>query len=280
MIKAKERIRLETDKVIAQKRRGMMARKRLGQHFLIDENIVEMIVSAVAPQGDDIIVEIGPGHGALTWPLLKQAHVVHAIELDKTLCERLDRQKNSGLKVYCADALSFDYSELADRGKLRLVGNLPYNIASPLLFRLFDATDRIVDMHFMLQAEVAQNLSAKAGEAAYSRMSIMAACCARVHHLFDVEAHAFMPPPKVQSSFVKITPRKKPCSVSQRQKLDLMVKKMFAARRKTLRKIFARQLSERDLEAAGIPPTARPGELDYQRLMVLLDLLQGALREP
>ena len=219
---------METGEVAAQKRRGMMARKRLGQHFLVDENIVETIIGAIAPQSDDIIVEIGPGRGALTWPLLKRADVVHAIELDKALCERLERRKkNSGLKVYCANALSFDYSELAGDNKLRLVGNLPYNIASPLLFRLFDAMDRIADMHFMLQAEVARNLSAKAGETAYSRMSIMAACCAHARRLFDVEAHAFLPPPKVKSSFVKITPRKRPCSVSQRQKLDRVVKEMF-----------------------------------------------------
>lgn len=254
-----------------------MAHKSLGQHFLVDESIIELIIATIAPQSHDTIVEIGPGRGALTWPLLQQVNSMHAIEVDHQLGQQLQRQSDKshgGLRVHCADALLFDYARLCQRNKLRLVGNLPYNIASPLLFRLFATMDCIADMHFMLQAEVAQNLVAQPRQPAYSRMSIMAACYVQVQCLFDVEAQAFSPPPKVRSTFVKMVPQAKPWPADQCRRLHSVVKKMFAARRKTLGKIFSRQLSAQSLAEAGIPPTARPSDLHRDQLLVLLQLLQ------
>ena len=218
----------------------------------------------------------------MTWPLLEQVKNLHAIEVDKFLCAKLERQnekKNGSLTVHCADARSFDYARLGKGRKLRLVGNLPYNLASPLLFYLLDRIDCVADMHFMLQAEVARNLAAPAGQPGCSRMGIMAACRVQVQRLFDVEAEAFSPPPKVRSTFVKMTPRETPWPAEQYQSLHRVVKKLFSARRKTLRRIFVRQLSDEALVAIGIPPTARPDNLDSRRLMALVNLLQQRQRE-
>lgn len=254
-----------------------MARKSLGQHFLVDEGVIELIVATIAARRDDAMVEIGPGRGALTWPLLQQLDRLHAIEIDRQLGRQLQQQSDQhhrGLHVHHADALSFDYVRLGAHKPLRLVGNLPYNMASPLLFHLFATMECIKDMHFMLQTEVAQRLVARPGQPAYSRMSIMAACCARAECLFGVEADAFSPAPKVKSTFVKIVPHARLWPAHQYQRLERLVKKMFATRRKTVRQIFAGQCSEPSLLKAGIPPLARPGDLHLDQLLALVQLLK------
>jgi 16S rRNA (adenine1518-N6/adenine1519-N6)-dimethyltransferase len=218
-------------------------RKRFGQHFLHDRRILERIVEAIDPQRRDAIVEIGPGEGALT----------------RLLLERVER-----LAVHCADALRFDFS--ACPAGARLVGNLPYNISTPLLFHLGGYADRVRDMHFMLQLEVVERMVAEPSTPAYGRLSVMLQTRFRMHKLFRVPAGAFRPPPKVESALVRLVP------LAERPNMDEtafanVVAAAFSARRKTLRN--ALPLAAADFEALAIDPGLRPenlGPADYVRI--------------
>src|SRR5436305_6866658 len=204
-------------------------RKRFGQHFLHDPRVLGRIVDAIAPHPDDILVEIGPGQGALTAPLLERAGKLEAIEVDRDLAAELAaRFPPFKLTVHCADALEFDFSRFPS--DLRLVGNLPYNISTPLLFHLARYADRVRDMHFMLQLEVVERMVAEHSTAEYGRLSVALQARFAMGELFNVSKGAFRPPPKVESAVVRLEPLAEPLHVDE----DLL-RRAFSARRKQLR---------------------------------------------
>lgn len=238
-------------------------RKRFGQHFLHDPSVIERIVRAVNPQAGEPIVEIGPGLGALTDPLLKRAGQLDVVELDRDVIPLLlQRCQGLGtLRVHEADALRFDFVELASGARLRLVGNLPYNISTPLLFHLLDAADHIKDMHFMLQKEVVDRLVAQPGSASYGRLSVTVAARAHAEALFDVGAGAFQPPPKVTSAVVRLVPRHPDFETGKRQNFESVVAAAFGQRRKTLANALRGLLSAEQIRAVGIDPGLRAERL-------------------
>ncbi len=237
---------------------GHRARKRFGQHFLRDPGIIDDIVSAIGATAGETLVEIGPGQGAITAPLLKSGARLHAVELDRDLAAALVHRYSDEAKfvLHEADALKFDYATLGS--DLRLIGNLPYNISTPLLFHLLDSLPSIRDMHFMLQKEVVDRMAAKPGSKRYGRLTIMLGCYCTVEPLFDVPPEAFMPPPKVWSSVVRIEPRHPaPFDIKDPGTLSRLVTQGFSQRRKTLRNALRDLASQTDLEAVGIDPGAR-----------------------
>ena len=228
-------------------------RKRFGQHFLHDPRVLARLVEEIAPGKEDVLVEIGPGEGALTYRLLDKVGRLEVIEIDRDLAARLDK-----VKVHQADALEFDYS-IFPKG-VRIVGNLPYNISTPLLFHLARYAERVRDMHFMLQLEVVERMVAAPSTAAYGRLSVALQARFRMKKLFNVGRGAFRPPPKVDSAVVRLEPLAKPLDVDE----DLL-RRAFSARRKTLRNA----LPGANFAAAGIDATLRPENLspeDYARL--------------
>jgi len=246
------------------------ARKRFGQHFLSDPGIIDAIVRAVHPTGDDIIVEIGPGQGAITDALASSAGHLHAVELDRDLVARLRRryEDNSNVTVHEADALQFDFASLGDR--IRVVGNLPYNISTPLLFHLLKFRNRIVDMHFMLQKEVVERMAASPGSKAYGRLGIMLGCHLHIESLFDVPREAFEPPPEVTSAVVRLDPLPPGTfDIQDQAGLSTLVSTAFMQRRKTLRNSLKKSVDAIDFEAVGIDASLRPEQVsiaDYVRL--------------
>ncbi|HYA36857.1 MAG TPA: 16S rRNA (adenine(1518)-N(6)/adenine(1519)-N(6))-dimethyltransferase RsmA [Candidatus Methylomirabilis sp.] len=236
------------------------ARKRFGQHFLHDRGVIGRIVAALAPRPEDRIVEIGPGTGALTRALL--THVAHldAVELDRDLVARLQTEFPAGkLTLHSADALKYDFCQLARDGrKLRLIGNLPYNISTPLLFHLLDQAFCIQDMLFMLQKEVVTRLGAAPGGKDYGRLSVMIQYRCAVENLFDVASGAFTPPPQVDSSVVRLAPHAAPpVVVNDPDKFARLVQAAFASRRKVLRNTLKNFLRAEEMLALGIDPIRR-----------------------
>lgn len=231
-----------------------VARKRFGQHFLRDTDVIERIVDAIDPRSGEALVEIGPGLGALTWPLLGRCGRLCVIEVDRDLAQRLRRRAE--LQVVEADVLEVDFAALAQQAgtPLRLIGNLPYNISSPILFHLLDFAPQIVDQHFMLQAEVVQRMTALPATKAYGRLSVMLQWRYDIEHLLDVGPNSFDPPPRVDSSVVRMQPRAAPVPVSP-DLLSEIVKVAFSQRRKLLRHTLGRWLEERVFR----------GEFDLQR---------------
>jgi 16S rRNA (adenine1518-N6/adenine1519-N6)-dimethyltransferase len=236
-------------------------RKRFGQNFLRDESIIEAIARAIAPAATDHLVEIGPGEGALTQALIADGCQLDAIELDRDLRTRLLAafSTHAGFTLHSADALQFDFASLTtDNARLRVVGNLPYNISTPLIFKLLDQADTIADMHFMLQLEVVERLAASPGSKDWGRLGVMAQFQCEVEQLFEVPPDAFYPPPKVQSAVVRLTPhRKSPYPEMERASLAKVVTQAFSQRRKTLRNNFRGTLADSDFEALRIDPGAR-----------------------
>ena len=234
-------------------------RKRFGQHFLHDPRVLARIVDAVSPVAGDVLVEIGPGEGALTAPLIERAGKLEAIELDRDLASALAaRFPPFKLTVHCADALEFDFARFPIG--MRLVGNLPYNISTPLLFHFARFAERVRDMHFMLQLEVVERMVAANSTPEYGRLSVALQARFRMKKLFNVAKGAFRPPPKVESAVVRLVPLERPLRVDE----DLL-RKAFSARRKMLRKA----LPGVDFAALGIDATLRPENLspeDYARL--------------
>lgn len=247
-------------------------RKRFGQHFLHDAGVIRRIIATLAPQTGERIVEIGPGLGALTLPLLEQVGELHVIELDRDVIPRLQAAclGRGTLHVHAADALDFDFRELASAGgKLRLIGNLPYNISTPLLFHLLEQAEVITDMLFMLQKEVVERMAAQAGDDAYGRLSVSVAAKAEVENLFSVGRGAFTPPPQVESAVVRVVPRPAPFALADPATFSLLVTAAFSQRRKTLANALRRQISRADIEALGIDPQKRPEQIapaDFARL--------------
>jgi 16S rRNA (adenine1518-N6/adenine1519-N6)-dimethyltransferase len=252
------------------------AKKHLGQHFLHDPNVIRRLLDTIAPQRSDVIVEIGGGHGALTLPLLERVDRLHVVEVDAPLAEELAAQApdRDRLVVHRADALEFDFASLAPApGTLRVVGNLPYNISTPLLFHLLESRRAIKDMHLMLQREVVQRMTAKPGGKDYGRLTVMLSLWAEARVCFDVGPGAFRPPPQVWSTVVRVTPRPEPLfPVADYDRFSNLVAHLFSMRRKTLGRALKGRLTAEEIAAAGIDPGARPETLapqDFARLAAL-----------
>lgn len=240
-------------------------RKRFGQHFLHDKQIIQQIINAINPQPGQHFVEIGPGQGALTVPLLKQINQLDVIEIDRDLIPALTaRCADKGqLNVYQADALEFDYTILIkEPAPLRMVGNLPYNISTPLIFHLLKFAKYIADMHFMLQKEVVERLAAKANQEAYGRLSIMVQYHCEVTNLFFVPPDAFYPPPQVDSSVVRLIPYAEiPHRAKNYAHFANIVKQAFSHRRKTLRNSLKEMVNDENWLAIGIDSQQRAEQL-------------------
>jgi 16S rRNA (adenine1518-N6/adenine1519-N6)-dimethyltransferase len=258
---------------------GHRARKRFGQHFLTDPGVIDAILRSIHATKDDVVVEIGPGLGAITASLAASAGHLHAVELDRDLVAKLRRQYegNAAVTIHEGDALSFDFATLGDR--LRIVGNLPYNISTPLLFHLLDYKNHIVDMHFMLQKEVVDRMAAAPGSKAYGRLGIMLGCHLNIESLFDVDKSAFAPPPEVTSAVVRLDPLKpNTFDIRDQELLSKLVTNAFMKRRKTIRNAL-RDLAEiADLEAAGIDPGLRPEQISISQYVELSNHLAASLR--
>lgn len=241
------------------------ARKRFGQHFLHDRNIVECIIRAINPRPGDRLLEIGPGHGAITFPLLQRCQQMTAVEIDRDLIPELEK-KSSGmgeLHLINADILEFDLDSLPGDDAYRLVGNLPYNISTPLLFHLLQAVHRIVDMHFMVQKEVALRIVAGPGDASYGRLSVMLQQRCDCEYLFDVAPTCFRPPPRVNSAVVRMLPLPAPRHDHGDDAVFAgIVQAAFGQRRKTIANSLKSLVSRELFERCGIDPGLRAENLD------------------
>lgn len=246
-----------------------LPRKRFGQHFLTDRQVIADIVAAIRPRPDDLMVEIGPGLGALTRPLLQTLRHLHVVELDRDIVTRLHREYDPArLAVHSCDALKFDFGSLGC--PLRVVGNLPYNISTPLLFHLASFSPRIEDMHFMLQQEVVERMVAEPSTAAYGRLSVMLQYSFIMENILHVPPQAFSPPPRVESAVVRMLPwRGRPFLAQDEALLAKIVLAAFAMRRKTLRNTLQGYLEDADFACLGIDPGLRAeniGVADFVRI--------------
>lgn len=261
---------------------GHRPRKRFGQHFLHDKAVIARIVRAIDAKPGERIVEIGPGRGALTNALLDCCDHLDVIELDRDLAAELKHAHsgNPHLSVHTGDALDFDFARLVSPGeRLRVVGNLPYNVSTPLLFHLLEQASIITDMHFMLQREVVDRLTATPGGRTYGRLTIMVQLKCECEKLFEVGAGAFRPPPRVASAVVRLRVRPEPVvQLSDPYAFERLVAHLFSRRRKTLRNSLRGRLDQAELEALGIDPRARPETLDLPRLAALANALHARAR--
>jgi 16S rRNA (adenine1518-N6/adenine1519-N6)-dimethyltransferase len=252
-------------------------RKRFGQHFLHERRVLERIVDAVSPAQDDCIVEIGPGEGALTRPLLEKAARLEVIEVDRDLASKLAAAFAPWkLTVHCADALEFDFARFP--AAMRLVGNLPYNISTPLLFHLARYAERVRDMHFLLQLEVVERMVAAPSTPAYGRLSVSLQTRFQMRKLFNVSRGAFRPPPKVESALVRMLP----LGAAQRADMDEelfadVLRRAFSARRKTLRNALG--LAPQDWAALDIDPGLRPEALAPAQYVRIAQYIASSHRE-
>ncbi|MEK7320001.1 MAG: 16S rRNA (adenine(1518)-N(6)/adenine(1519)-N(6))-dimethyltransferase RsmA [Pseudomonadota bacterium] len=264
---------------------GHVARKRFGQNFLVDDGIIHGIVSAIDPQPNDIVVEIGPGLGALTDPLLERLPGMQVVELDRDLVERLRRRYGDRLVVHAGDALAFDFGKLREPGRaLRIVGNLPYNISSPLLFHLVDFADDVRDQHFMLQKEVVERMVADPGSKSYGRLSIMLQVRYHMEHVLDVPPASFNPPPKVDSAVVRMIPwpraedgtLRSPYAACDAGVLGDVVTAAFSQRRKVLRNTLSFLRDQVDFDALGFDLTRRAEDVPVAEYVELARIVGGA----
>ena len=254
------------------------ARKRFGQNFLQDQSIIAAIVNAVRPEPADTVIEIGPGLGALTEPLARRLDMLHVCEIDRDIIAYLKQQPFAAkLTIHEGDVLRFDFSSIP--GRKKIVGNLPYNIATPLLFRLAETAGQVTDMHFMLQKEVVERMTAVPSSRDYGRLSVMLQYFFDMEKLLDVPPESFTPAPKVDSAVVRMIP------VPQRigraddfPRFAELVRTAFAQRRKTIRNNLKNTAADADLEAAGIAPAMRPEEIPPEKYVALSNLLGG--RQP
>jgi 16S rRNA (adenine1518-N6/adenine1519-N6)-dimethyltransferase len=252
------------------------AKKQLGQHFLHDADIIERIVRAVDPQPGERLLEIGPGQGALTLPLLRRHGALTVIELDRDLLAplRATGERIGALEVIHADVLKVDFSALAEGSVLRLVGNLPYNISSPILFHALEHAAVVRDMHFMLQKEVVERMAATPGGKVYGRLSVMLQAFCEVIPLFGVPPAAFHPPPQVDSAVVRLLPRApESIRIKDRAIFANVVRDAFGQRRKTLRNALSKLCDDSDFAVAGVRPSARAEELSVTEFIALSNLL-------
>ncbi len=243
------------------------ARKRFGQHFLHDNNIIDRILRAIDPQENDRLLEIGPGRGALTFPLLEKCKRLTAVELDRDLLPHLRREAAEAgeLEIINADILKFELDSLAGSKPLRIVGNLPYNISTPLMFHLLDSIPSIQDMHFMVQKEVAQRIVAKPGNRHYGRLSVMIQYYCKCQYLFDVTPASFTPPPRVDSAVIRMTPHPEPVvDIDDFQLFSEVVRTAFSQRRKTIANSLKSIVATETIQIAGIDSRMRAENLSLQ----------------
>ena len=239
-------------------------RKRFGQNFLVDDQIINRIVSTISPKKSDNIVEIGPGKGALTFPLLEHLDHLSVIEIDRDLISLLKLEKQEKLTIYEADALKFDYGLMSNN--LRIIGNLPYNISSPLLFRLLSSKNKIIDMTFMLQKEVVDRIVARYGSKTYGRLSVMMQTFFEVESMFTVPKESFDPQPKIESAILYLKTRTKPLTENTKL-LEKIVKISFSQRRKTLKNCLKSILSQ---EQTKIDLSQRAEMLSVENFITLM----------
>ena len=260
------------------------AKKSLGQHFLHERGIVDKLVLAIDPRPGDRIVEIGPGQGALTFPLLARHGALTAIEFDRDLLEPLTAaaKAHGDLILIHADVMNVDFSALAGDstagdGQIRLVGNLPYNLSSPILFHALDHASSVRDMHFMLQKEVVDRMAAEAGSKVYGRLSVMLQAYCTVTALFKVAPGAFRPPPKVDSAVVRLVPHPRgQIGINDRLRFAEVVRAAFGQRRKTLRNALSNVCTAEEIAAAGIDPQRRAEQLDVADFVSLANFPAAA----
>ena len=252
-----------------------VARKRFGQNFLTDKMVLSDIIDTIAPQRGETMVEIGPGLAAMTALLLKQLDQMHVVELDRDLVARLEKAyPREKLTVHSGDALKFDFGSIPvpDGQRLRIVGNLPYNISSPLLFHLAEFAPLVEDQHFMLQKEVVERMVAEPGTKAYGRLSVMLQWRYDMSLMFIVPPTAFDPPPRVDSAIVRMVPKREMLECDG-AKLEKVVAKAFSQRRKVIRNCVAGMFTEAQLVEAGIEPGVRPEAVGLEQYVALANLL-------
>lgn len=251
------------------------AKKRFGQNFLVDTNIIEKIIYSINPATDDHVIEIGPGLGALTQPLLKILTRLDVIELDRDVIPELNKlERHDRLHIHNIDVLAFDFTDFErssfKHDKIRIIGNLPYNISTAVLFHLIKHRDIVQDLHFMLQKEVVERIAADVGSHDYGRLSVMMQLYFRITPLFMVAPQCFRPAPRVQSAIVRLTPRSKiAISANEHDAFAELVRQAFSHRRKTLKNTLKGFCDTAQMDAAGIDPGKRPQELglnDYIKL--------------
>ncbi|MFK8015150.1 MAG: 16S rRNA (adenine(1518)-N(6)/adenine(1519)-N(6))-dimethyltransferase RsmA [Gammaproteobacteria bacterium] len=252
-------------------------RKRFGQNFLHDTQIIDELIRCVDPRSGETFIEIGPGRGALTLPLLEQDIDLHAIEIDRDLAARWQNQaqRNPRFFVHCADALKVSLNDvLPGSERVRLIGNLPYNVSTPLLFRFVSWRDRLIDLHLMLQKEVVERMAAAPGNKTYGRLTVMLAPWFQIESLVHVGGEAFDPPPKVDSAFVRLTPHAAPpFQIDDTAAYREIVTAAFSMRRKTLRNGLRALLETDQIDACGIDPSARAETLAPSEFAALANAL-------
>ena len=256
-------------------------KKRFGQHFLHDQSVIQRLIHEIRPKADENFVEIGPGLGALTFPLLDLINHLNVIEIDRDIIKRLEQRNNPKLTIHGVDALSFDFKKLLDQSdaskqKLRVVGNLPYNISTPLIFHLLESSSIIQDMHFMLQNEVVKRITAKPGSKTYGRLSVMVQYYCDTEYLFFVGPESFQPPPKVDSAILRLSPwKEQPFQALDDNQLSKVVAQAFSMRRKTLRNNLKKLLSTEQIESLGINPGLRAEVLTVEDFVKLSNLISN-----
>ncbi|MCU4675087.1 16S rRNA (adenine(1518)-N(6)/adenine(1519)-N(6))-dimethyltransferase RsmA [Catenovulum sp. 2E275] len=250
---------------------GHRARKRFGQNFLTDDYIIGEIVDAIAPDDNFVMVEIGPGLGALTFPVMEQVEHLNVVELDRDLVQRFEEDQllKRKLTVYQADAMKFDFAQLITGDKkMKLFGNLPYNISTPLLFHLFEFCDQISDMHFMLQKEVVDRMCAEPGSKAFGKLSVMTQYYCDAEPVVAVDPNCFTPAPKVESAVVRLMPKQVRADVDTKT-LEKVASAAFNQRRKTIRNSLKDVLDVADFETLGLNPTLRAESLTLDEFIAI-----------
>ncbi len=256
-----------------------IAKKRFGQNFLTDQSVINSLVDAISPKIDDLMVEIGPGLGALTKPLLKRLNLLHVVEVDRDIISWMQNEyAKNAIQIHNADALKFDFSSLGEN--LRVTGNLPYNISTPILFHLLDNIAHITDMHFMLQKEVVERMVAEPSTAAYGRLSVMLQYRLQMEYLFTVPPEAFDPAPKVESAFVRCVPHASLPYVAHDEKLfSQVVLAAFGQRRKTLRNTLKNILNDAGFIELGIDSQLRAENLHVSDFVAITNYLSNNLSQ-
>jgi len=248
------------------------ARKRFGQNFLHDQQVINRIVASIAPKKTDLLVEIGPGQAALTRPLVESGAELHLIELDRDLVAELQKRfsDNSNVFIHSCDALKANIPRIAGNRPFRLIGNLPYNISTPLIFHVLESPELVTDMHFMLQKEVVDRMAAAPGSRTYGRLSVMTQFRSRVTPLFDVGPESFSPAPRVSSSIVRLEPlQTPPADAGSFDNLEQVVSAAFSMRRKTLRNSLRELFSADQILASGVDPGQRAEQLSLSQFAAL-----------
>ncbi len=264
-------------------------KKRFGQHFLHDHHVIQKLIYEINPHSSDLMVEIGPGLGALTFPLLEKIDQLHVVEIDRDVIRHLEQKNNPKLLIHSVDALKYNFNELTeDNNKpLRVVGNLPYNISTPLIFHLLEPLSNtnqqqstITDMHFMLQNEVVERITAKPGNKSFGRLSVMVQYYCETEYLFFVGPESFNPPPKVDSAILRLTPwAERPYQATDDKQLSQIVAQAFSMRRKTLRNNLKKMISAEQIESLGIDPSHRAETLNVEDFVKLSNFVSNLTSE-